>query len=513
MMHFRNLSVKLSVFVSVVLVIVIGTFAFLNIRSQRNLLIEEVMHGACLLSDIVKRSTKRDMLEFHRERLYETIESIGEQEGIERVRIFNKEGMIIFSTDKKEVGNLIDKQGEACFTCHTEEEPLKKLTTSGRTRIFRSKDNSYRVLGMISPIYNEKQCYTADCHAHPKEQNVLGVLDLSMSLENLDFVIKRNMLTIIGFTLSTILIISILIGFFIYRYVNEPIRKLLVATQDVAVGKLDRPITIRTHDEIGELAYSFGKMTEELKKASKSFQLAVLGRLAAEVAHEVNNPLTTILGFCTVLLENKEKDDPEREDLQTVIDETIRCREIIKGIMNLAKQSKPEKRKSNINNLIKKTIPLVKHKISFYNIKITKELLPRLPDIMIDERQIQQIFINILLNASESMPKGGRIHISSHATEDGFIAVRFADTGCGIDKENIDRIFDPFFTTRETGTGLGLAISREIIGQHGGDMKVKSKKGKGTTFTIRFPMIMKKSELAAKKASNDNKETKDETST
>ncbi len=225
----------------------------------------------------------------------------------------------------------------------------------------------------------------------------------------------------------------------------------------------------------------------------RSEKLASLGKLAAGVAHEINNPLTGILTNSSLLLEDLPADDPRREDVEVMVHETIRCREIVKRLLDFARQTKPQKRLADINALIENIILLVRNQASFRNILIEKKL-DEIPEVLVDPDQIQQVFVNIILNAAEAMTKGGVLTVTSGTSSSGeYLVIKIADTGPGISEEVRERIFDPFYTTKEHGTGLGLSISYGIVEQHGGTISVESSLGKGSTFVIQLPVLTNES--------------------
>ncbi|MCU0372434.1 MAG: ATP-binding protein, partial [Ignavibacteria bacterium] len=232
--------------------------------------------------------------------------------------------------------------------------------------------------------------------------------------------------------------------------------------------------------------------TSELKKIHgqlfRSEKLASIGKLAAGVAHEINNPLTGILTNASLLLEDLADGDERKEDVQVIVSETIRCREIVKRLLDFARQTKPQKSPTNINNLIDNIVLLVRNQASFRNVNIERYFVDDLPDIMLDRDQIQQVFINFVLNAADAMPNGGNIKILSRIINNGeYIEIQFTDSGIGISEDNKRKIFDPFFTTKESGTGLGLSISYGIVEQHGGTIYVESEINRGTTFIVLLP--------------------------
>ena len=217
-------------------------------------------------------------------------------------------------------------------------------------------------------------------------------------------------------------------------------------------------------------------------------KLASIGRLSAGVAHEINNPLTTILTTAMLIQEDIDPDNPMYEELGTITNETLRCRKIVASLLDFARQTKPTKKYHNINDIIIECIGLTRKQAEFKDVQILKALSEQVPELLLDKEQIQQALINLILNATDATDPGGKITVSTALSPDNqFVNINVSDTGKGIAAEVVDKIFEPFFTTREIGTGLGLAITHGIIGRHGGDIRVQSQPGQGTAFTIRLP--------------------------
>jgi PAS domain S-box-containing protein len=217
-------------------------------------------------------------------------------------------------------------------------------------------------------------------------------------------------------------------------------------------------------------------------------KLASIGRLSAGVAHEINNPLTTILTSAMLLQEDLPSDDPAHEELQVIAKETLRCRKIVTSLLDFARQSKPDKKMNDINAIVMESVLLTQKQAAFKDITVQSQMAPAIPQLMLDKGQIQQALINLILNAVEATGEGGMISVKTDwLAEQRSACVEVADTGSGIEKEHLDKIFEPFFTTKESGTGLGLSLTLGIVEQHGGKITVDSRIGQGTRFVIHLP--------------------------
>jgi two-component system NtrC family sensor kinase len=351
--------------------------------------------------------------------------------------------------------------------------------------------------------------------------NIIGILYVGVLKQPFDDVLQKTLVTFLGLAfLGIILIVSASI--FLARRFSRPLRQLEEISRQIADGNYKHDFVVRGPIEIEHLGRSLNVMArqleaekreleewgntlekkvaeraEEMKKINsqlfRSEKLASLGKLAAGVAHEINNPLTGILTNSSLLLEDLPADDPRREDVEVMVHETIRCREIVKRLLDFARQTKPQKRLADINVLIENIVLLVRNQTSFRNILIEKKL-GEIPEVLVDPDQIQQVFVNIILNAAEAMTKGGVLTITSDTSPKGdSLVIRIADTGPGISEEVRERIFDPFYTTKEHGTGLGLSISYGIVEQHGGTISLESCLGKGSTFLIQLPVLTNES--------------------
>ena len=492
-------------------------FGYLNIREQRRHSENLVMHSAELISDVILRSTHYEMLHNDREALYNVIREIGSEPGIRRIRIFNKEGRISFSTDAAEVNRIVNKRTEACYACHQQEAPLVKLPRPDRSRMFHDAQGQ-RVLGVIRPIENQPSCSTAACHAHASGQRVLGVIDANVSLANVDAqsaAYQRHLAWVMG---AAVLLVSLISVVFIWAVVYRPVKGLMDGTRRVAGGELSYRIPVRSGDELGDLAASFNKMTGELagvqaeieervrlktaelerahKAIVRSEKLASIGKLAATVAHEINNPLFGILTYARLIQRDVEKSDLTSKDevteqLRTIERESRRCGDLVKNLLTFARQAPSHRDPNDARVLVERAVALVRHKLELQGIELVENLLQDAPPVLCDAGQIQQVFLVLLVNAAEAMPHGGRLEVATETEPSGeSVHVRVRDTGMGIPPEILPQIFDPFFTTKEDQqrTGLGLAVARSIVEQHGGDITVHSTPGQGTEFVVALPV-------------------------
>ena len=349
--------------------------------------------------------------------------------------------------------------------------------------------------------------------------NIIGILYVGILEQPYSDLKKEVISTFLTITFIGV-VLAILIAYYIAGTITKPLQSVVSVTRMVADGDMSQEVKIDTKDEVGYLAAAFNQMirrlkdareelekwgkmleqkvekrTKELRSAQdqilRSERLASLGRLAAGVAHEMNNPLSGILLFTQSLLKRTKDDLSVQEDLKVIEQEIIRCSRIVRSLLDFSRENKPKKVPTQINRVIENTLSLVGNQADFHNIRIIKELHPSMPEMPLDDNQMQQVLMNIILNAADAMSEGGTLTItSSLSSQDNCVEIKITDTGCGIPEKLIDRIYDPFFTTKESkkGTGLGLAVSYGIIKKHQGFILVESEEGKGTTFTIRLPI-------------------------
>jgi len=519
-----GLAAKLAVCLVLSTAALFTLFGYLNLRLQRRQSEETLVQTVDRIGDLVQRSTRYQMLRNDREALYQVIQTIGSEPGIRRVRIFNEEGRISFSTDPKEVNTLVDKRAEACYVCHSQTQPLTRLNRPDRARIFTDAQG-HRVLGCIRPIDNEAACSNASCHAHPPDRRILGVIDTDLSLATVDAQLVQHEARLAEFTGVAVVLMSLVSVAFIWLVVHKPIKELTAGIRRVAQGELDHSIAVHSRDELGALADSFNKMTGELSEARHELtdwaktlearvdqktqevnrahdqmmrveKMASIGKLASVVAHEINNPLAGILTYAKLLKKwLAGADGARREEILSSLDliesESRRCGDLLKNLLTFARATPLNFEPTDLKRIIDRCVRLVQHQLELGNIQWRLNLEQDLPAVRCDPAQIEQVLLALTMNAIEAMPSGGNLTLSARQLANkSQVQLQVKDDGVGISRQLLPRLFEPFVTTKERGhgVGLGLAISHSIIERHQGRIEVASEPGRGTVFTITLPV-------------------------
>ncbi|HEY2015384.1 MAG TPA: ATP-binding protein [Bryobacteraceae bacterium] len=492
-----RLAAKLAVCVIASTAAFFSLFGYINLSMERRQSEDLVKQSADRVSDLILRSTRYEMLHNDRDALSNIIQEMGSEPGIQRIRIINEEGRITLSTDPREINTVPDG-------------PI-------RSRIFNDPKGG-RVLGVVRSIDNSPDCSSAACHVHQAGRRVLGVVDADLSLATVDTQLGRHQATLKWFLLGAILFGCAAAMVFMWIVVYRPVKELIDGTHRVAGGDLDYRLPVRSDDELGDLAASFNKMTvkvggvqarieeevrrktAELERVHKTLlsseKMASIGKLAATVAHEINNPLFGILTYARLVSRDLAKQDIQRRDelveqLQTIERESKRCGDLVKNLLTFSRQAPSHREPNDLNVIVHRAILLVKHKLDMQSIGLKEALAEGLPPVNCDANQIQQVILVLMVNASESMPKGGTLEIATEfdgAAEQ--CAVMVKDTGSGIPQAVLPHIFDPFFTTKEdqNRTGLGLAVAHSIVEQHAGEISVRSTSAEGTEFRVTLPV-------------------------
>jgi two-component system NtrC family sensor kinase len=410
----------------------------------------------------------------------------------------------IFQHDLRISTNVKRENGERAIGTRVSQEVNQAVLKEGMPWIHRAFVVNDWYISAYEPIKNI-------------DGEIIGILYVGM-LEK-PYIDLRNkvMVTFAGIAVLCVIILLVIL-FFITSTIIRPLQNMVFATNKIASGDMNYKVDINFQDEIGQLAQSYNQMTEALKIANQkliqwgktlekrveertkelqdmqdsmiqSEKMASLGKIAAGVAHEINNPLTSILINTHLMMEKTPEESALQENLNMISEETSRCSDIVKGLLEFARQNPPLKSYVDINGIVKTVIGILEKQVTLKNIQILKKLEEKLPPIEVDASKIKQVFWNLIINAAEAMPEGGMLTICSRLSRsEEFIEIEFLDTGIGISHEQKKKLFDPFFTTKGGGTGLGLAVSYGIIEQHQGKIEVKSQLSQGSSFTVSLPV-------------------------
>ncbi len=510
---------KLTILTGTVVVLFMTLFAWVNIDNLERLLLSNTTKNLDNLADTIIRMTRHQMLVDNRTIVYQMIDEVANRPGLDRIRLLNENGVIVHSTVKGEIGKSFDRNVTSSALSDQADKTIVKLPLEERSRFF-TVPGGKQLMGLARSIHNEPSCSTASCHAHPESVKVLGVVDIVVSLDEMktDLASYRN--RIILLTILLIILLGASLTFFTLHLINRPVNELLRHTARLAQGQLDCEMVPTSNDELGDLMRAFQLMTNNLRQARDDLEewgrtleekvwerseqlqriqkqlvhtekLASLGELVAGIAHEINNPLSGILIFSELVAKDKRLDPALKKDMETISSEAQRCAGIVKGLLEFARDYQPKKTLCDINQVLIDSLRLVECQSVFQNVAILRQLGNDLPQIMADQNQLKQVFINIFINAGQAMQdqKRGELQIITRLDNDSSnVVVTVSDSGCGVPAEQLGKLFDPFFTTKGAGgTGLGLSVSYGIIQAHGGTIKAESDIGMGMTFIITLP--------------------------
>ncbi|MBI5279038.1 MAG: HAMP domain-containing protein [Burkholderiales bacterium] len=517
----KTLQFKVSLALALLLGATMTLFVVLLVRQEREEQLRTMVTHMEQLSQVIERSTRHAMLMDEPDIVDKIIDDVAKQAGIRRVRVLDKGGMIAHSNVPGEIGERIDKDAEHCSSCHQGDRVLRDIPNHKKWRIYDAPGGG-QLLGNMEVIRNDPTCSSASCHKHPASQSVLGVVDITYSLDEINQTMQAHVVNMIAVSAGFVALVALSAGWLLRCMVYVPLGDLSRAAQRLAAGDFERPIPVRSEDEFGRLAESTNAMMAALKKSrgeledwvktlgekveqrtaelrvaeaevARGEKLAAIGQLAAGIAHELNNPLTGVLTFTSLMRQKMPAGSQDAEDLDLVIRETRRCASIIRRLLDFAREKPPQKIELDLNQLAGETVRFVERSAALQGVAIETELDPDVPPLAGDPDLVKQVLMNILVNAQQAIAGAGRIVLRTKLhRERNAVEIAISDTGCGIPRENLKRIFDPFFTSKEVGkgTGLGLSVTYGIVKAHGGDIEVESTVGEGSTFRVFLPLAL-----------------------
>ena len=519
MLHRLTRSVTGKLVIAISLFTILGTSVslFTTIRAEKKNSMTDALTYIASFSDLMRKSIRHDMMKVSPEDIQKSLEFFGTSDSIENVQILDHSGRISYASSQEEVGGFVSKASSHCTGCHAgDTTPLHALELDKRWSIAENPDNT-RTITFAEPIYNEPDCHTADCHAHGAKDKVLGILLTDFSLQTIDTRIEKQVAQISLFIILVVVIIASILSIILWEIVLKPLSGLSGSMQKVSSGDISQKVTIQSDDEIGRLSSTFNTMTDELliarqrmeewtqtleeevhkqtkvikqtqDKLIEAEKMAALGRLTADIAHEIRNPLTALGGFGRRLLKTATGKN-QRKYAEIIVSESDRLEQVLKDVLIYSQHVRTEFEKDSVNGILKKSIDLYQDTCKEQSITINAQYNTDLP-VLLQKDQIEQAANNLVTNAIDAMPDGGTLTISTElekANHIEYVSVNVRDTGEGIAADKLPLVFEPFFTTKKIGqgTGLGLSICKKIVEEHGGFIKAKN--GSGMTISMFFP--------------------------
>ncbi|HEY3308717.1 MAG TPA: ATP-binding protein [Desulfuromonadaceae bacterium] len=482
---FKSLTTRIIITTITLLVCGIFLYTFFNVRQQQAQLIDTARESTELLLHTVENSIYNTMHLGNVQDVGSILAMVGQHNQLVGVRIFHPHGMIMRSSNPSEVGRTVSPSD------------YKLYQGPKQYGIFDFPPHG-EVLAMVKPIYNEAPCHI--CHGN--KTKVIGILNINYSLRRTKMQMLEASRIFIVSSVAITVFLALTISLILFKFVKRPLDSIINKMSRVEKGDLSVRIKCRGKDEIGRLIMSFNSMVDRLDAAKKELEqhhfnqleqadrLASIGEMAAGIAHEIKNPLAGISAAVTIIKDDFSTVDPRNEILGEVLQQVQRLDKTVNDLLFFGKPSMPELACIDINDIITKTLNFASQHRGVSNIEKRLELDPEISTVYADGKQLQQVFLNIILNAFQAMNSGGILTISTTLVmlqERPFVRINVADTGPGIPPQILEKIFSPFFTTKAQGTGLGLAICCKLIHMHNGAIRVTSNDKHGTVFTVELP--------------------------
>jgi signal transduction histidine kinase len=513
----HSITGKLVIAISFFTVLGTSLSLFTTIQAEKKNSMKDALAYITSFSDLMRKSIHHDMMKVSPEDIQKTLEFFGTSDSIESVRILDHSGRISYASRPEEIGGLVSKSSLHCNGCHGNTTvPLAALEPDERWTISENPDYT-RTITFAEPIYNESDCHNAACHAHHKEDKVLGILLTDFSLQTIDSRIEKQVSQISLFIIMVVVIIAVILSIILWKIVLKPLNTLAGSMQKVSSGDMTQKVPAHANDEIGRLASTFNRMTNELMIAREKMEewtetleeevekktreikntqnqlieaekMAALGRITADIAHEIRNPLTALGGFGRRLQKSAITKN-QLKYAEIIVSESERLEQVLKDVLIFSRPVRIEFEKDSVKPVVSKSLELYRDICQEHAIELDARLTTDLP-VLLQKDQVEQATNNLLTNAIDAMPNGGTLTLTTEleqANNIKYVAIHVKDTGQGIPHNKLPLVFEPFFTTKKIGqgTGLGLSICKKIVEEHGGFIKAKN--GSGLTISMFFP--------------------------
>ncbi len=485
------------------------------------------------VGSIVEGSLYYSMLKNDKSALQSTLDIINTMPGIDEVNMYDSRDSLVYSSYKDDPLN----QGNPnCVSCHANfaqmfppKEKSYRIIDFKSACIMNQSDRGHRQLLIRSPIFNEKSCYTAACHAHNQSEEVLGSLIIKVPLDVLDSAVNKSSAEFFILAILTTLVLLSFLIFFTNNKIRKPLNAIVTASEAVSKGDRSRRLEIKPNllDDMRLVSQAFNNMLDNLDTASKELQnwsqqleykvqkkseelseiqnelihierITSLGKLSSSVAHEINNPLSGILTYTKLIAKrlNNMDTDPEKvksllKYLTVIENETKRCGDIVKGLLDFSRKDQENFKNRHLHRILKEAYDLMAHQMRIADVHFYTEFEAANDLVFCNDNQIKQVCVALLVNASEAVTQNGEITMKTSNPDDEHIRLDIADNGVGIAPEDISRIFQPFYSSKQkaSGIGLGLAIVHGIVQSHKGKIEVRSEPGKGTIMSVILSLV------------------------
>lgn len=492
------------------------------------------------VASIVEGALYHSMMENDKTELYNTLDIINTLSGIDEVNLYNEFDSLVYSSFS---ADAVHYNQPDCIQCHKainelfpgEEKSYRIIGIESSCSMYRT-DNNQRYLLIRNPILNETSCYTAKCHAHGKNDHLLGSLIIKLPLGTYDQAVNNSSQRYFILAMTATLLLAASLIFFTWRNIKKPMSALVEASLAVSSGKSGTRLKIAPGqmDDMQQVSLAFNDMLDKLQAANTELEnwskqlefkvqrkseelssvqneliqiekIASLGKLSASVAHELNNPLSGILVYSKLIykqLQSAAFEDSRKENilkhLRFIESETKRCGDIVKGLLDFSRKDQAEYEACRLHDILYSTTELMRHPLKIANIAFYSQFEAKSDLINCSPNQIKQACIAMLVNASEAITpgSGGEILVRTHNADEDTVVFEITDNGQGMTQDVIPNIFEPFFSTKHeaSGIGLGLPIVHGIISSHKGSIQVHSEPGLGTTFSITLPLLKPKND-------------------